>query len=480
MSIPKLTADLAVIQKLSDLPNATEGLSAEQLKAKFDEAAETIQTWINETLIPAIKAENIPFAATAEIEADNVDSAIHAVYEQIQNAATGAIVNGSVTKEKLAAELLERVFGGRVWVSFDKPAVSDNPDTEFPVGQLWLRPAHAVYNLEAGNWSTSGCTAETSGCSLRLTGNRTVATISATQTISNIGQAGDRVYVVLDVAERDSELTVLTGSFDGGEAFELAEKGVYEIVLAGTALTVQITAQWPATSLAYGSVVLENVTVINPDVLQRKYPGTHDRKNWTSWLRENVPFAEAESDREMYVQTQPGVWQLFDQEVSPVSRGGTGLTEIGDGDILYGKNGGFARLEKPDEASFLESGGTPAWTPIAALADHGFARIATGSYVGTGASRTITLPVTPKLLVISTDDPDEREGDGMFQQGITRYQIMSGQHKDGSITEILYNAGLTLTGDKLTTVLRYTNNVLNPAYKGWNKSGVTYPWVAVY
>ena len=43
MSIPKMTNDLAVIQKLSDLPNSTEGLTADQLKAKFDEAALEIQ-----------------------------------------------------------------------------------------------------------------------------------------------------------------------------------------------------------------------------------------------------------------------------------------------------------------------------------------------------------------------------------------------------------------------------------------------------
>ena len=38
MAIPKMTDDLEIIQKLSDLPNATDGLTAEELKAKFDEA----------------------------------------------------------------------------------------------------------------------------------------------------------------------------------------------------------------------------------------------------------------------------------------------------------------------------------------------------------------------------------------------------------------------------------------------------------
>ena len=76
MSIPKLTKDLAVIQKLSDLPNTTEGLTAEQLKARFDEAALEIQTYINQTLVPAIAAEQIPFAATPEVDAQTIAAAI--------------------------------------------------------------------------------------------------------------------------------------------------------------------------------------------------------------------------------------------------------------------------------------------------------------------------------------------------------------------------------------------------------------------
>ena len=53
MAIPELTADLNVIAALSDLPNTDDGLSAAQLKAKFDEAGNAIKTYINGSLIPA-------------------------------------------------------------------------------------------------------------------------------------------------------------------------------------------------------------------------------------------------------------------------------------------------------------------------------------------------------------------------------------------------------------------------------------------
>lgn len=56
MAIEKLLSDLAVLSKLSDYPGAQDGLSTDEFKAKFDEAALIIQSYINETLVPAIDA----------------------------------------------------------------------------------------------------------------------------------------------------------------------------------------------------------------------------------------------------------------------------------------------------------------------------------------------------------------------------------------------------------------------------------------
>ncbi len=474
MSIERLNRDLAIIQKLSDLPNSTDGLSAEQLKAKFDESGLEIQKWINEVLLPGLRAENLGFTASPELNAENIQAAVELVHSQIRAVSAGSIANGAVSKEKLAEALLERVFGGRVWAGFDKPTAADNPGTEFPVGQLWLRPAHGVQNAITGNWSATGCTAEMEGYTLTMTGNQTVSTIHASQSIPDLGQAGDRVYVVLDVADRDGEITALTGSFDGGEAFALVGNGVYETVLNGSSLTVQVTAQWPAASLANGSVILQNLTVVNPDALLRKWPGTHDRKDWKGWLRETVPFDTAEMGRELYVQVQPGIWQLFDREVFPVGRGGTGVSEIGDGEILYGRDGGFAKLEKPGEASILEFRETPEWVPVSALAGHGYARVTAGSYVGTGAERTITLPVAPKLLVIESSGVSS-----IFLQGSKQYEVVDGTHINGGSAG--YSSGFTLTGNTLVSYVSGTGSIQGPhLHSGLNENGKTYPWVAIY
>jgi hypothetical protein len=62
LALSKLTDDVAVIQTLSDTPNATEGLTSTQLKAKFDEAVGDIKTYINNTLtteVDALDAANV-------------------------------------------------------------------------------------------------------------------------------------------------------------------------------------------------------------------------------------------------------------------------------------------------------------------------------------------------------------------------------------------------------------------------------------
>lgn len=52
--LTKLTKDLNIVQKLDDEPNDVGGLTAAQLKAKFDEGANAIKDYINNILIPDI------------------------------------------------------------------------------------------------------------------------------------------------------------------------------------------------------------------------------------------------------------------------------------------------------------------------------------------------------------------------------------------------------------------------------------------
>lgn len=53
-NIPEFTEDLKIISQLSDEPNDTDGLTAEALKAKFDEGPGKLKAYINETLLPQL------------------------------------------------------------------------------------------------------------------------------------------------------------------------------------------------------------------------------------------------------------------------------------------------------------------------------------------------------------------------------------------------------------------------------------------
>ena len=69
LEITMLDGDLNIIQKLDDEPNDVGGLTSAELKAKFDEAGNTIKTYINGTLIPEILTEEATEAARAAAEA---------------------------------------------------------------------------------------------------------------------------------------------------------------------------------------------------------------------------------------------------------------------------------------------------------------------------------------------------------------------------------------------------------------------------
>lgn len=56
MTIANMSTNLNIIAALADKPNATDGLTAAQLKAKFDEGPNALKSYINNTMVPAINA----------------------------------------------------------------------------------------------------------------------------------------------------------------------------------------------------------------------------------------------------------------------------------------------------------------------------------------------------------------------------------------------------------------------------------------
>lgn len=70
--IPELDDDLDIIQKLDDEPNDVGGLTAAQLKAKFDEGPNAIKRYINDELLPAISDTVAEADARAKAEQGRV------------------------------------------------------------------------------------------------------------------------------------------------------------------------------------------------------------------------------------------------------------------------------------------------------------------------------------------------------------------------------------------------------------------------
>jgi hypothetical protein len=79
VSIPTFDDDLAIIQKLDDEPNDVGGLTAMELKAKFDEGNVTAQQYINNVLIPAVVADDLTEQTRAAAEAERVANEIERV-----------------------------------------------------------------------------------------------------------------------------------------------------------------------------------------------------------------------------------------------------------------------------------------------------------------------------------------------------------------------------------------------------------------
>lgn len=105
MAFTKNTDDMNIIQKLDDEPNDVGGLTATQLKAKFDEGGINLQDFINDhidELTATTAAANIGFATSAAVPATNVQAAIENVQTQVASATTGEIANAGIVNAKLA------------------------------------------------------------------------------------------------------------------------------------------------------------------------------------------------------------------------------------------------------------------------------------------------------------------------------------------------------------------------------------------
>lgn len=114
MAIEKITKDMNIISALDNEPNDVGGLSAEALKAKFDEAGIEVKEKFNaliDALIAEIGASEIG-ASLPNGTSANIQDALDYIHGEIASAVTGQIpdnsiagvklLDGAVTNDKLA------------------------------------------------------------------------------------------------------------------------------------------------------------------------------------------------------------------------------------------------------------------------------------------------------------------------------------------------------------------------------------------
>ena len=108
MAFTKVTKDMGIISALDPKPNDVGGLTAAQLQAKFDEAGEALKLYLNNTLTAELEsangAGNIGISAITGLTASTVQAALAALYQAIQDATAGVLLDGSVTTAKLYAQ----------------------------------------------------------------------------------------------------------------------------------------------------------------------------------------------------------------------------------------------------------------------------------------------------------------------------------------------------------------------------------------
>lgn len=137
-----LTADLDVIQKLDDLPNAVGGLSPAQLKAKFDEAVNTIKTYINSSLISELDSEDASASGASRVGIEplvalpGVTNVMDAISTIIGLITTATVPDGGVSTVKLAdsAVTTAKIDDGSVTTAKLAASAVTGAKTDFSAG----------------------------------------------------------------------------------------------------------------------------------------------------------------------------------------------------------------------------------------------------------------------------------------------------------------------------------------------------------
>lgn len=474
-----------------------EGRVRADLQLLHDETRDALNRLIAGLNDPGAAAR-LPFRPADGLTARTVQEAVEQVHRKICDAAAGLLVDGTVTKEKLSPALLEMVYGGTAAVSLNTPGAAENPDSGQPLGRLWYRPGCTVRNHAAEQWEVAGCTMEQEENGWLLRTDATLAEVSAVQTLPAVGEAGKTVWVSLQAAgDLPAECVLLLN----GVEFDLSEGGgIFETALDQTgSLELELLFRWDYPHL-HQEILITDLAALEAVMDEAGTEPAAAKTDWEAFLTEHMPFTRLELPWTVWLQTAPGQWTAVEQQVLPVGRGGTGLTGLASGQLLIGSgDGGFQPLPAPEAAGFLAFDGSLGWKTADQTGQAlGVGRVATGTYTGTAAARSLQLPVTPQLLVIFPENgliveyEDGQQGDVeafsgnpvVLVQGAAAAVRCSGTRNGEGTAIISYLSQVSLAGSKLTMEAvggDYTSSDTpqRPVVLA-NEAGAVYRWAALY
>jgi len=220
MALPTLDSDLGIIAALPDEPNDDGGLTATQLKAKFDEAANKIQTYLNDTHLPEHTAEKISATPFTGIESENVQAALEELYGVCRNAVsesiptdaitTSKILDGAVTEGKLGTEILVALGAVGPWILLQ--AYESAGTFTFTVPDLFNGENYDIGIFIVGGGGSGGAAKACSG---------------TTNNVAAVGGASGKTRALIMRVTPTSDYAAVAGA--GGAAVETATSSLSSV-----------------------------------------------------------------------------------------------------------------------------------------------------------------------------------------------------------------------------------------------------------
>lgn len=114
MAFTQFDKDMNIVSKLADAPNVDDGLTPDQLKAKFDEGGKAVKEYINGTLLREV-AEKPAFSGIVKTDGNGFSAAAPGTDYQAplgDSSVTSEMLGaGVVTKDKLGSDVTPANLG---------------------------------------------------------------------------------------------------------------------------------------------------------------------------------------------------------------------------------------------------------------------------------------------------------------------------------------------------------------------------------